>query len=165
MDLRFEIQHRTAARNSVRFVPAHPRDSTSSEDAVLVQMELARIIISELNDQQVVYLREIDGPRSFPILIGIFEATSINRHVKGEASQRPLTHDLLRNAIEQLGGDVQDIVINNLLEHTYYAVIRIRKDGELIEVDSRPSDAIALAVQFKPPLPIYVDDSVLEEVA
>lgn len=128
-------------------------------------MELARIIISELNDQQVVYLREIDGPRSFPILIGIFEATSINRHVKGEASQRPLTHDLLRNAIEQLGGDVQDIVINNLLEHTYYAVIRIRKDGELIEVDSRPSDAIALAVQFKPPLPIYVDDSVLEEVA
>jgi bifunctional DNase/RNase len=128
-------------------------------------MELARIIISELNDQQVVYLRELEGSRQFPILIGIFEAHSINRHVKGELSQRPLTHDLLRNAIEQLGGDVQDIVINNLLEHTYYAVIRIRKDGELIEVDSRPSDAIALAVQFKPPLPIYVDDSVLQQVA
>jgi uncharacterized protein len=132
---------------------------------VLVQMELARIIISDMNEQQVVFLKEIDGARSFPILIGIFEAASINRHVKGEASQRPLTHDLLRNVIEQLGGELQDIIINNLEEHTYFALLRIRKDGELIEIDSRPSDAIALAVQYKPPLPIYVEDSVLEEVA
>jgi uncharacterized protein len=128
-------------------------------------MELARIIISDMNEQQVVFLKEIDGARSFPILIGIFEAASINRHVKGEASQRPLTHDLLRNVIEQLGGELQDIIINNLEEHTYFALLRIRKDGELIEIDSRPSDAIALAVQYKPPLPIYVEDSVLEEVA
>lgn len=135
------------------------------ETAVLVQMELARIIISDVNDQQVVYLREIDGQRAFPILIGIFEAASINRHVKGEESQRPLTHDLLRNAIEQLGGELQDVVVNNLQDHTYYALIRVKRDGELIEIDSRPSDAIALAVQFKPPLPIYVDDSVLEQVA
>jgi bifunctional DNase/RNase len=128
-------------------------------------MELARIIISDVNDQQVVYLREIDGQRAFPILIGIFEAASINRHVKGEDSQRPLTHDLLRNSIEQLGGELQDVVVNNLQDHTYYALIRVKRDGELIEIDSRPSDAIALAVQFKPPLPIYVDDSVLEQVA
>ncbi len=134
---------------------------------MLVQMELARIIISDVNEQQVVYLRELDAesPRAFPILIGIFEAASINRHVKGEESQRPLTHDLLRNTIEQLGGELQDVVINNLQDHTYYAVIRVRREGELIEIDSRPSDAIALAVQFKPPLPIYVDDSVLEQVA
>jgi hypothetical protein len=128
-------------------------------------MELARIIISDVNDQQVVYLREIEGQRAFPILIGIFEAASINRHVKGEESQRPLTHDLLRNTIEQLGGELQDVVVNNLQDHTYYALIRVKRDGELIEIDSRPSDAIALAVQFKPPLPIYVDDSVLEQVA
>src|SRR6516225_3516946 len=137
------------------------------ETAVLVQMELARIIISDVNEQQVVYLRETESesPRAFPILIGIFEAASINRHVKGEESQRPLTHDLLRNTIEQLGGELQDVVINNLQDHTYFAVIRVRRDGELIEIDSRPSDAIALAVQFKPPLPIYVDDTVLEQVA
>jgi len=135
------------------------------ETTVLVQMELARIIISDVNEQQVVYLREIDGQRAFPILIGIFEAASINRHVKGEDSQRPLTHDLLRNAIEELGGELQDIVINNLQDHTYFALLRVKRDGELIEIDSRPSDAIALAVQFKPPLPIYVDDSVLEQVA
>jgi bifunctional DNase/RNase len=128
-------------------------------------MELARIITSDMNDQQIVYLREVEGQRAFPILIGIFEAASINRHVKGEESQRPLTHDLLRNVIEQMGGEIQDVVINNLQDHTYFAVIRIRRDGELLEVDSRPSDAIALAVQFKPPLPIYVEDSVLGEVA
>ncbi|HEY3967305.1 MAG TPA: bifunctional nuclease family protein [Planctomycetaceae bacterium] len=132
---------------------------------MLVQMELARIIISDVNEQQVVYLRELEGQRSFPILIGLFEAASINRHVKGEPTERPLTHDLLRKTIEELGGELQDVVINNLQEHTYYALIRIRRDGELIEVDSRPSDAIALAVQFRPPLPIYVDDSVLEQVA
>lgn len=132
---------------------------------MLVQMELARIIISDVNEQQVVYLREIEGQRAFPILIGIFEAASINRHVKGEDSQRPLTHDLLRNTIEQLGGELQDVVINNLQDHTYFALLRVKRDGELIEIDSRPSDAIALAVQFKPPLPIYVDDSVLEQVA
>src|SRR5262245_32425697 len=111
-------------------------------------MELARIIMSDMNDQQVVYLQEVEGSRRFPILIGLFEAASINRHVKGEESQRPLTHDLLRSVIEHLGGELQDIVINSLEEHTYFAMLRIRREGELIEVDSRPSDAIALAVQF-----------------
>jgi hypothetical protein len=132
-------------------------------------MELARIIISEINDQQVVFLREVDpvpgsDPRSFPILIGIFEATSIDRRVQGNVPQRPLTHDLLKNVIDQMGGEVQDIVITNLVDHTYYAMIRIRKDGELIEVDSRPSDALALSVHYEPHLPIYVDDEVLGEV-
>lgn len=132
---------------------------------MLVQMSLVRIIVSEINDQQVIFLREIDGERSFPILIGLFEATSIDRRVRGEVPPRPLTHDLLKNAIEQLGGEVQDVVITNLHEHTYFASIRVRRDGELIEIDSRPSDAIALAVHFEPYLPIYVADSVLEEVA
>ena len=132
---------------------------------MLVRMELARIIISEINDQQVIYLREVDGERMFPILIGIFEATSIDRRVKGEIPPRPLTHDLLKNAIEELGGEVQDVVINNLMDHTYFAVIRIRRDGELVEVDSRPSDAIALSVHYTPHLPVYVDESVLDEVA
>ncbi len=132
---------------------------------MLVQMELSRIIISELLDQHIVWLRECEGPRSFPIVIGIFEATSINRHVKGEESPRPLTHDLLWNVIDSLGGTLEDVVINNLEDHTYYAALRIRKDGELIEVDARPSDAIALAVHTRPALPIYVDESVLEQLA
>lgn len=130
---------------------------------MLVEMELYRVIVSEINDQQIIYLREVDGDRSFPILIGIFEATIINRRVLEDPPPRPLTHQLLKNAIEELGGEVEDIVITALQEHTYYAVIRIRKDGELIEVDSRPSDAIALSVQHTPTLPIYVAAEVLDE--
>ncbi len=130
---------------------------------VLVEMELSRVIISEINDQQVIYLREVEGDRSFPILIGIFVATIINRRLLEDPPPRPLTHQLLRSVVEELGGEVQDIVINGLRGHTYYAVVRIRKDGELVEVDSRPSDAIALSVQYDPPRPIYVDRSVLDD--
>lgn len=129
---------------------------------MLIRMELARIIMSEINDQQVVFLREVDGERSFPILIGIFEATSIDRRVQGHIPPRPLTHDLLKNVIQEMGGEVQDVIITNLVEHTYYSVIRIRLDGDLIEVDSRPSDAIALAAHYSPHLPIYVDEEVID---
>ena len=94
-----------------------------------VAMELSRIIISEINDEQVIYLKEIDGPRTFPILIGIFEATSIDRRVKHQEAPRPLTHDLLVNAVEQLGGEFQDVVISELKEHTYYAVLRVRHEA------------------------------------
>src|SRR6266851_5392237 len=124
-------------------------------------MELKRIIISEVHDQQVIMLREVEGERSFPIVIGIFEATSIDRRVKGMPSPRPLTHDLVAAVIDQMGGELQDVYINELKEHTYFAKLRIRKDGELVEIDSRPSDAIALAVTAR--VPIYVSEDVLGE--
>src|SRR5205809_4773420 len=124
-------------------------------------MELKRIIISEVHDQQVIMLKEMEGDRSFPIVIGIFEATSIDRRVKGMPSPRPLTHDLVAAIIDQMGGDLQDIYISELRDHTYFAKLRIRKDGELIEVDCRPSDAIALAVTAK--VPIFVNEQVLGE--
>lgn len=130
---------------------------------MLVEMQLSRVIISEINDQQVIYLKEVDGDRHFPILIGIFEATTINRRLLEVEPPRPLTHQLLKSAIEELGGEAEDIVINGLHEHTYYAIIRVRRDGELIEIDSRPSDAIALSVQYEPALPIYVDREVLDQ--
>ncbi len=127
-----------------------------------VQMELVRIIINEKDEQQVIHLREVEGERAFPIMIGIFEATSIDRRVKGIQAPRPLTHDLLAQVIEQLGGELQDIFISELREHTYFAKLRIRRDGEIMEVDSRPSDAIALAVTVG--APIYVSEEVLDEV-
>jgi uncharacterized protein len=136
---------------------------------VLVHMELARIIISDINDHQVIYLREVDGERTFPIVIGLFEAHSIDRRVKvsfeNPAPPRPLTHDLVKNVIDQLGGEAQDVVITDLKDHTYFAVIRVMVDGELIDVDSRPSDAIALSVHYDPHLPIYVSEDVLGEAA
>ena len=129
-----------------------------------VRMLLHRIIISEINDQQVIYLKEAAGERQFPILIGIFEATSIDRRVKEHPAPRPLTHDLLVNLAESLGGELDSVVIDELREHTYYAKLRVKRAGELIEVDSRPSDAIAVAVTCQPQLPIYVAERVLEEV-
>ena len=129
-----------------------------------VQMCLSRIIISEINDQQVVYLKEVDGERMFPILIGIFEATSIDRRVKDHQSPRPLTHDLLVNLVEALGAELDSVVISELRDHTYYAKLRVRHEGELIEIDSRPSDAIAVAVTCDPQLPIYVAEDVLDDV-
>jgi hypothetical protein len=124
-------------------------------------MELKRIIISEVHEQQIIVLREVDGDRSFPIVIGLFEAHSIDRRVQNKVPPRPLTHDLIVAAIEQLGGEVQDIVINDLQDHTYFAKLRVRKDGELTEIDCRPSDAIAVAVTAK--TPIWVAEHVLAE--
>jgi uncharacterized protein len=140
-------------------VPAAP--PPESEAVVPIQMELRRIIISEVDDSQIIVLREVDGDRAFPIVIGLFEAHSINRRVKGEVSPRPLTHDLIVAAVEQMGGEVQDIVISDLREHTYFAKLRIRREGELTEVDCRPSDAIAVAVTAK--VPVYVSEDVLGE--
>ncbi len=127
-----------------------------------VQMELMRIIINENSDQHIIFLKEVEGDRMFPIVIGIFEASSIDRRVKNQQTQRPLTHDLLANTIELMGGELQDIYINELREHTYFARLRIRQEGELVEVDSRPSDAIALAVTVD--VPIYVAEDIIDEV-
>lgn len=129
-----------------------------------VQMQLARIIISEISEQQFIYLKEMDGERQFPIVIGIFEASSIDRRVKHVNSPRPLTHDLVVNVVEALGGELDSVVISELKEHIYYARLRIKRDGELIEVDCRPSDAIAVAVSCNPHLPIFVAEDVLEEL-
>ena len=151
-------------RRPARGVPSGSgsRACGEREAAVPVQMELKRIIISEVHDQQVIMLREVEGDRSFPIVIGIFEATSIDRRVKGMPSPRPLTHDLVASVIENMGGELRDIYISELRDHTYFAKLRIRQNGEMLEVDSRPSDAIALAVTAG--VPIYVAEDVLEEV-
>jgi len=124
-------------------------------------MELSRIVISEINNQQVIYLREVGGMREFYIVIGIFEATSIDRRVKGVAVPRPLTHDLVLRICETLGGEMQDIVIARIEEQTYFAQLRIRQGEKLIEIDARPSDAIAIAMIPNPPLQILVAEDVL----
>jgi bifunctional DNase/RNase len=129
---------------------------------MLVRMDLARIIIMENGDSQVIVLKERDGDRKFPILIGINEALAIDRRIKGIRMQRPLTHDLMANIIEELGADLERIVISELRDHTFYARLVVRRNGELVEIDSRPSDAIALGASGE--TPIFVDDEVLDKV-
>ena len=128
-----------------------------------VQMELSRIIISEMADRQIIELKEVDGERRFPIVIGSGEAYAIDRRLKGKPTQRPLTHDLLANTIEAMGGALERIEINNLQAATFFASLHIRLNGKLIEVDSRPSDAIALGVATN--VPIYVAEEVLDEAS
>ncbi len=130
-----------------------------------VEMQLSRIIISEIHDQQIIYLSEVDGDRQFPIVIGIFEATSIERRIKGIQTPRPLTHDLVVQVIEQMEGEPDSVVINDLRDGTYFAELRIRRGGEVVAIDARPSDAIAVAVTCDPPLPIFVVEEVLDEAS
>lgn len=126
-----------------------------------VQMELCRILIRELNDYQLIELREQNGERSFPIVIGLPEAQAIERRLKGVEVKRPQTHELLANVVEALGCELLSITINDLSEHTFYATLDMRRDnGETISVDARPSDAIALAVASD--TPIFVEEHVLE---
>jgi bifunctional DNase/RNase len=127
-----------------------------------VQMELNKIIISEMQESQIIVLKEVDGERKFPIVIGSSEAMAIDRRLKGIPTPRPMTHDLMASVIEQLGGTIERIEINNLQDHTFFARIHIRQNGDVVQIDSRPSDAIALGVATS--VPIYVADEVLDQV-
>ena len=123
-----------------------------------VEVELSRIVIDENNDQQVVVLKEKNGNRYLPIIIGIVEIMAIDRRIKGIETPRPLTHDLLNSTIRALGAKIEKIVIDDIKNHTYYAKIHLNASGNKIEVDSRPSDAIALSAGRN--IPLYVAEHV-----
>lgn len=139
-----------------------------------VLMELSRILIRELNDYQIIELREVrqtdgdddhdadDTPaRSFPIVIGLPEASAIERGLSGTPIKRPQTHDLLAAVIRELGGVLESVTVTDLADSTFYATLDIRRhDGDLVNVDSRPSDAIALGIAHG--VPVYVEDHVIE---
>lgn len=106
-------------------------------------------------------LNEVDGNRRLPIIIGSFEAQAIALELENIKPPRPMTHDLLKNLVLSFDSEVQEVCINELSEGTFYALLIYEKDGQKIELDARPSDAIALAVRFG--APIYVNDEVLKE--
>jgi bifunctional DNase/RNase len=128
-----------------------------------LEAELSRIIINEMSDQQVIVLKEREGDRSFPIVIGIVEIFAIDRRLKGIAPARPMTHDLLASVIDNLGAQIEKIVISDLRHHVFYARIHLILNGRIIEIDARPSDAIALGVATD--APIYVADHVFDQAA
>lgn len=127
-----------------------------------VQMELHRIIIKDGIDHQIIVLKEVDGERKFPMVIGKEIAEIIRTRLNNEPAIRPMTHDLLASVIEQLGATVKQIEINNLQDRTFFAKIHLERDGKTVQIDSRPSDAIALGVTSM--TPIYVAEHVLDEV-
>ena len=135
-----------------------------------VQMELARILISETQDTHYLELREVDpatpgDPRKFPIVIGFHEAAAIERRLMGQVPPRPQTHELLAEVIDTLGYRLEEVLISDLSDHTFFARLHLRSKtdpGDLRDIDSRPSDAIALGVAYE--VPIIVADHVLETV-
>ncbi len=126
----------------------------------LVEMVVDSIRVSLLNGQRVLILKEKYADRYLPIWIGPHEADAIALELQQIQVPRPLTHDLLKNIIHELGATVSSVIVNDLNNETFYARILMDVGGRQIEVDSRPSDAIALAVRVK--APIYADESVME---
>lgn len=127
----------------------------------MIEMTIDSIRMSLMNYQRVVILKEKDGERYLPIWIGPAEADSIAIKLQDVQVPRPMTHDLLCSAIEALGARINSIIVNDLRNDTFYARILLIVDGKDMEIDSRPSDAIALAVRVE--VPIYADEAVLEK--
>ena len=125
-----------------------------------IEMTIKGLMIDPITNMPIVILRDEDGERVLPIWVGIFEANAIALQIENVATPRPMTHDLLRNVISDLKGAVEKIVVCDLKENTFYALIYVRIDSELVAVDARPSDAIALALRVS--APIYVEDAVID---
>ena len=119
----------------------------------MVEVTIDSVRVSLMSQHRVVVLKEVDGERFLPIWIGPFEAAAITIELQGVEVARPLSHDLLKSMIYMLGGEVMRVVINDLNNDTFYARIILEVEGETMEVDSRPSDAIALAVRCSAPSP------------
>ena len=127
----------------------------------MIEMTIEGIRVSLMNYQRVVILKEKDSDRYLPIWIGPAEADAIAVRLQDVSVARPLTHDLLRDVLEKLGAQVVSVVVSDLSNDTFFARIMLSVNGEQIEIDSRPSDAIALAVRTQ--VPIYAEDAVLEK--
>jgi hypothetical protein len=127
----------------------------------MIEVTIDSIRVSLMSQHRIVVLKEEGGTRFLPIWIGPFEADAITLQLQGIDAPRPLTHDLLKTLIETLGGEVLHIVISHLEKNTYYARIVLDVDGDTVEVDSRPSDAIALGVRVS--APIYVAEEVMDQ--
>lgn len=125
----------------------------------MIETVVESIRVSLVSNHRVVILKEIEGPRHLPIWIGQFEAEAIAVELQGMGSPRPLTHDLLKAVIQEMGGRINRILVTDLNRDVFYARIVLEVDGRTLEVDSRPSDAIALAVRAK--APILVDEEVM----
>lgn len=126
-----------------------------------VKMDVKALIVDPIANMPVVILRDAEDRSFLPIWVGVFEANAIALQLEGVRTPRPMTHDLLRQTITQLDGRVERIVITRLHENTFYAEIHLSVGGRPVVVDSRPSDAIALALRTS--APVFVEESVLEK--
>ena len=125
-----------------------------------IEMTIKGLMVDPITNMPIIILRDKDGQRVLPIWVGIFEANAIALQIENISTPRPMTHDLLKNVIQDLKAAVQKVVVCDLRENTFYALIYLGVNGDTIAVDARPSDAIALALRAR--APIFVEDSVID---
>jgi bifunctional DNase/RNase len=130
---------------------------------LLIELAIDSVQVSLISNHRVVLLKERKADRYLPIWIGPCEADAIVVELRGQSPPRPQTHDLLRNVIQELGGRVSYVLINDLSSNTFYARVIMEVNGEITDIDTRPSDAIALAVRTKSP--VFVSEEVMERAA
>ena len=129
---------------------------------MFIEMALCRVLMRETEDTHIVELEEVEGDRVFSIVIGLFEAAAIQRRLLGQKPPRPQTHELLASVIGELGGRVERIEVVELREGTFYCCMKVRQGDRVIEIDCRPSDAVAIGASEE--VPIFVAESVLDVV-
>ena len=127
---------------------------------MLIEMTIKGLMVDPITNMPIVILKDKEGERVLPIWVGIFEANAIALQIENIATPRPMTHDLLRNIISDLDGSVDRVVVSDLKENTFYAIVHLTVRGERVAVDARPSDAIALALRTR--APILVEETVIE---
>jgi len=125
-----------------------------------VEMKIRGLMMDPQTNNPIVVLKDVNGTAILPIWVGIYEASAIASEIDKQATPRPMTHDLIRNLLFGLEAAVKKIVVSDLRDDTFYAVIWLERNGEMISVDSRPSDALAIALRMD--CPIFVDDTVLK---
>lgn len=125
-----------------------------------IEMKIRGLTMDPVTQMPIVVLKDVNGNAVLPIWVGIFEANAIALEIEKVATPRPMTHDLLKTVLVGLNTGLKKVVVNELKDDTFYAVIWLEREGQLISVDSRPSDALAMALRLD--CPIYVDDSVLK---
>jgi bifunctional DNase/RNase len=125
-----------------------------------IEMNIKGLMIDPITNMPIIILRDQEGQRILPIWVGVFEANAIALQIENVQTPRPMTHDLLKNIIDDLSAQVERIVVTELKENTFYALIHLRTNGHSIEVDARPSDAIALALRTRSP--IFVEEAVIQ---
>ena len=128
---------------------------------MLIEMTIKGLMVDPITNMPIVILKDKDGDRVLPIWVGIFEANAIALQIENIATPRPMTHDLLRNVISDLDGQVDRVVVSDLKDNTFYAIIHLTVRGERVAVDARPSDAIALALRTR--APILVEEAVIDD--
>ena len=129
-------------------------------DKMQIEMTIKGLMVDPITNMPIIILRDKDGQRVLPIWVGVFEANAIALQMENVTTPRPMTHDLLKNVIVDLKADIQKIVVSDLRENTFYALIYLMVNGEPVAVDARPSDAIALALRAQ--VPIFVEDRVID---